>query len=105
MPNQAMDFDPATIPGELAAIQQRLEDGDKRMSELSERLEENTATTNRIAENISGMLEFLDAAQGAFKVLTWIGKLAKPISYIVGVGAGIIGIWTAIKGGGGIGPR
>ena len=93
-----------TIPGELSAIKQRLEDGDKRMSQLSSRLEENTAVTNRIAENTAGMMEFLDAAQGAFKVLTWIGKLAKPIGYIAAAGAAILGFWTAIKGGG-IGPR
>lgn len=100
-----MDFDPATIPGELAAIKQRLEEGDKRMTQLSNRLEENTAATNRIAENTAGMMEFLDAAQGAFKVLTWIGKLARPISYIAAAGAAILGLWSAIKGGGGIGPK
>lgn len=95
-----MNFDPTTIPGELSAIHQRLEDGDKRMTQLSDQLEANTATTNRIAENTAGMMEFLDAAQGAFKVLTWIGKLARPISYIAAAVAAIIGVWAAIKGGG-----
>lgn len=99
-----MNFDPTTIPGELSAIHQRLEDGDKRMTQLSDQLEANTATTNRIAENTAGMMEFLDAAQGAFKVLTWIGKLARPISYIAAAGAAILGLWATMKGGG-IGPR
>jgi len=35
-----------------------------------------------------------DAAKGAFLVLEWIGKVAKPILWIVGVGSAITVIWT-----------
>jgi len=35
-----------------------------------------------------------DAAKGAFLVLEWIGKVAKPILWVVGVGSAITVIWT-----------
>lgn len=93
-----------TIPGELGAIHQRLDDGDKRMSSIESALTENTEATKRIEANTADLLDFFAAAKGAFKVLGWIGKLAKPISYVAAAGAAVIGFWAAIKGGG-IGPK
>ena len=37
--------------------------------------------------------------KGAFKVLNWVGKVAKPLAAIVMLGGACVGFWTAIKGG------
>jgi hypothetical protein len=36
--------------------------------------------------------------QGAFKVLRWLGMLAKPMAAIVALGVALIGAWNAAKG-------
>lgn len=91
-------------PSDLSAIDARLDAGEIRMDKLTAELAENTAATKRIEANTAGMLEFFQAAQGAFKVLHWIGKAARPVGYIAAAGAGIVGFWSALKGGG-IGPK
>lgn len=40
------------------------------------------------------VVKAFDAAAGAFLVLEWIGKMAKPILWIIGLGAALI---TAIE--------
>lgn len=95
-----------TVPSDMiASVHARLDHGDERMSRIEVELAENTAATKRIEENSADALEFLEAAKGAFKVLNWVGKLAKPIGYILAVVASVIGIWSAIKTGAGIGPK
>jgi hypothetical protein len=45
------------------------------------------------------LLEFFTAMKGAFKVLNWVGKVAKPLAAIVMLGGACVAFWTAIKGG------
>ena len=45
------------------------------------------------------MLEAFRSFKGAMKVLEWIGKAAKPMGYVVGLGASIAAFWTAMKSG------
>ena len=71
---------------------------------IEDKLAENTASTKRIEDGTSDLLEFFGAAKGAFKVLNWIGRLAKPIGYIAGAVVAVVGSIAAFKGGG-IGPK
>lgn len=53
---------------------------------------------DRIDENTKGLVEAIDAAQGAVKVLGWIASLAKPILWIGGLVMAAGAIWqTWIK--------
>ncbi|MGE8454647.1 MAG: hypothetical protein ACN6OP_29355 [Pseudomonadales bacterium] len=71
-----------------------------RVSALEESMTENTETTKRVEVNTEGLVEMFNALSGGFKVLVWIGKAARPIGYIAACAAGVVGLWTALKGGG-----
>jgi len=73
------------------------------MSEVSheqiyERLIAVEQKVDRIDNNTKGLVEAVDAAQGAVKVLGWIASLAKPILWIGGLVMAAGAIWqTWIK--------
>ena len=62
-------------------------------------LAENTATIQEIKTDTAEMLAVFKSWQGAMKVMEMIGKLAKPLGYIVGLGASIAAFWNAMKSG------
>lgn len=94
-------------------VAEELAEGDKRMDSLTDEvtaikleqaqfrveLAENTNATKRIEANTAEMLDVFESWKGAMKVLNWIGKAAKPIGYVVGMGASIAAFWAALKGG------
>ena len=53
---------------------------------------------HELRNQLGDLLEFFEAMRGAFKVLNWLGKLAKPAAAIVGLGAACITAWTAWRG-------
>lgn len=73
------------------------------MSEVSheqiyERLVAVEQKVDRIDNNTKGLVEAIDAAQGAVKVLGWVASLAKPILWIGGLVMAAGAIWqTLIK--------
>jgi hypothetical protein len=73
------------------------------MSEVSheqiyERLIAVEQKVDRIDDNTKGLVEAIDAAQGAVKVLGWIASLAKPMLWIGGLVMAAGAIWqTWIK--------
>ena len=53
---------------------------------------------DRIDNNTKGLVEAIDAAQGAVKVLGWVASAAKPILWIGGLVMAAGAIWqTLIK--------
>jgi hypothetical protein len=85
-------------PG-TASITERLDDGDARMTRIEHDLAVNTAATRETADNTSELVSILNALKGAFKVLDFIGRLAKPLGYIVSLGAALAGVWAAFRHG------
>lgn len=97
----------------LQQIHSELADGEKRMNTLAAevtavkreqaqfRLElaENTSATRRVESNTSELLDVFESWKGAMKVLTWIGKAAKPVGWIIGMCASMAAFWTAMKSG------
>lgn len=94
-------------------VARALDQGDKRMNSLTDEitavkleqaqfrvlLKENTDATKEIKADTAELLEVFDSFKAAFKVLEWIGKAAKPLGYVVGLGASIAAFWTALKSG------
>lgn len=94
-------------------VAQELRAGDKRMDEIvatvasiqAEQasakvlLAENTETIKQIKTDTADMLDVFDSWKGAMKALEMIGKLAKPLGYVIGLGASIAAFWTAMKSG------
>lgn len=80
-------------------IAKRLDAGDSRMGRLEEGLEKNTRATEGMARDVAMLVDFLAAMRGALKVLNWLGKVAKPLGYIVALATAAVSFWAALKGG------
>lgn len=64
-----------------------------RVSSLEEQTLAHRAQTTRIENNTAELIETFNALKGAWTVLNWIGKLAKPVSAILAMG----GAWWWLK--------
>ncbi|KFJ08449.1 hypothetical protein DR66_5950 [Delftia acidovorans] len=95
------DYGNAITPNTARTINARLDEGDARMTRIEAELRANTEATEKVRANTAEMVEVFKAAQGAFRVLNWIGKAAKPITYIVMLGTAGIAFWKALMVGGG----
>jgi hypothetical protein len=58
--------------------------------EIYDRLIAVETKVDRIDKNTDGVVKAFEAASGAFLVLEWIAKAAKPIIFIVGIVAGVL---------------
>lgn len=84
----------------VSAIAQRLIEGDQRMNNIEISVAATREDQQEMRQQMADMLEFFTAMQGAFKVLNWIGALARPMAAIIGLCVASAGAWTAIRGGG-----
>ena len=60
--------------------------------EIYERLVKVEEKVDKVAKDTEGMVHAFTAASGAFTVLEWIAKLAKPILWTVGSIAAIVAV-------------
>lgn len=74
---------------------------------LSDRTRANTILINELRNDVkqiradtADIIETFKALAGGFKVLTALGRLARPIGWIAGAAAAVIALWAAIHGGG-----
>ena len=94
--------DPTTTDwGELNDRVGNLENG---FGTFKSELADNTAATKRIETNTSELVEAFENLKGAFKVLNWIGKFARPLGYIAGAIAAVVSLYTAYKAGTAVPP-
>lgn len=98
-----------TINERLQALSEdmraHLSRGEQRMSNIEANVDtlradvaSNTAATRAVAENTRELVELFESFKGAIRVLNWLGRLAKPMAYIVGLGTACVGFWVALKG-------
>jgi len=66
--------------------------------EIYVRLCEVEAKVDQLQQNTAHVVTAFNAAQGAFTVLEWIAKAAKPLIWIVGSIAAFTTIWSQHKG-------
>lgn len=84
---------------EIAEIKVRLDAGDARMGRIEQDLAANTAATQQTAASTAELVDLFTSFKGAFRVFEYIGRLAKPLGYIVGALASVAALWTAWKSG------
>jgi hypothetical protein len=60
--------------------------------EIYDRLCEVEAKVDKVANDTEGMVKAFNDAQGAFHVLEWLAKLAKPILWTVGAVTAIVAV-------------
>jgi len=66
--------------------------------QIYERLLAVETKVDEIDKNTKGLVEAIDALQGAFKVLGWVASLAKPLLWVGGLVMAAGAIWqTWIK--------
>ena len=69
-----------------------------RVEQLEREVKESTAALRRVESSTNDLVDVFSAAQGAFKVLNWIGKLARPLGYIAMAVGAVAAAWSALKG-------
>lgn len=79
-------------------VDRRLDSGAETMRELRKDIAANTKVTESVQNDTSELVALLQSFKGAFKVLEALGRLAKPLGYIVALIAGVLGIVAAVKG-------
>jgi hypothetical protein len=65
--------------------------------EIYDRLVKVEQKVDKVATDTEGMVKAFNDAQGAFHVLEWLAKIAKPILWIVGVSAAIVALLQDYK--------
>lgn len=81
----------------LTDFQEFKDQVEKRFKSLEESLGINTRTTKQVETNTQEIVEAFQSAKGAFKALEFIGKLAKPIAWIIGIGTLVATNAAALK--------
>lgn len=64
--------------------------------QIYNRLVEVESKVDRIDNNTKGLVDAIDAMQGAFKVLGWIASAARPILWIGGLVVAAGAIWQSL---------
>lgn len=80
-------------------VDARLHDGAATMRHLRKELAENTTATKQVQSDTSELVSLLNSFKGAMVVLDKLGKLAKPLGYIVVLVTSVVGFVSALKGG------
>lgn len=62
-------------------------------NEIYERLCKVEAKVDKVAEDTEGMVAAFNAAAGAFTVLEWLAKVAKPLLWISGTAVAIVALF------------
>lgn len=89
----------------MDAMERRLERGDKRMGQIEAGLKEACETSSRVERNTGELVETFQSLKGGFKVLEWVGRLAKPLAAIFAALTAVLGTIAAVMHlGGGRGP-
>ena len=105
MPRTTEDFRDY-VANELRAGDRRMDEIVKTVAQIQAEqasakvlLAANTETIAQIKTDTAEMLGVFESWKGAMKVMEMLGKLAKPLGYIVGMFASVAAFYTAMKSG------
>ncbi len=79
-------------------VNERFDKGSERMAAIERELGKTRQELGELKQQLADLLEFFTAMKGAFKVLNWLGKLARPMAAIVGLGLALTAAWNAVRG-------
>ena len=88
---------PATA---IKEIHSRLELGERRMDKMDASIQENTTITSGVKADTTKIVEMFKSWTGAIKTLEQLGKIARPLSYVVILFGSIWSAVTVFKSGG-----
>jgi len=81
------------------AVYHKMQSTEIRLDAQDKAIKENTELTQKIKNDTGEIVEAFASFKGAFKVLNWIGSLAKPVAYLVMLGSALYGLIATVKGG------
>lgn len=79
-------------------VNQRFSEGSQRMAGIERELAAERRELQELKVQLADLLDFFNAMRGAFKVLNWVGKVAKPVAAIVSLGAAMGAAYAAWRG-------
>lgn len=68
-----------------------------RVDEMDRRLQINTEATQRVEANTAELVEAFRNLKGFFIVLDYLGKLAKPLGWVIAAGTAGVLLWDRFK--------
>lgn len=77
--------------------EQRLDKLESDMMTLHDEVKANTALTKDVKNSVAELVEAFNNIKGFWKVLEYLGKLAKPMAWIAGMALPITFWWQEIK--------
>jgi hypothetical protein len=68
-----------------------------RVDEMDRRLQVNTEATQRVEANTAELVDAFRNLKGFFSVLDYLGRLAKPMGWLLAAGAAALLFWDRFK--------
>ena len=81
----------------MSVVSQEMKEVEVTHREIFERLIAVEQKVDKIETNTAGMVAAFNAAQGAFTVLEWLAKMAKPLLWIGALATAVVAAWDHIK--------
>ncbi|WP_313700070.1 hypothetical protein [Achromobacter sp.] len=82
----------------VKSLRDRVVQMEQEMAQTAEATARNTASIETIRQNTQDIVDTFQALAGGFKVLQGLGKVARPLAYLVGLGTAIITAYSAWRG-------
>ncbi|HAP27321.1 MAG TPA: hypothetical protein DCR74_17225 [Achromobacter sp.] len=82
----------------IKSLHARVVQMEQEMAQNAEATSRNTASIETIRQNTQDIVDTFQALSGGFKVLQGLGKVARPLAYLVGLGTAIITAYSAWRG-------
>lgn len=89
-----------TTTAAIKEIHSRLEQGERRMDSMDAAIQENTSITSGVKADTTEIVEMFKSWTGAIKTLEQLGKVARPLSYLVMLVGSVWSAITVFKSGG-----
>lgn len=82
----------------MALLKSRIARLENTVKAQAEAIEALTDSLKPLLKDLESVIAVMQAATGAFKVLEFIGRIGKPVTYLATLFAAGYGIWTKSRG-------
>lgn len=87
-----------SLHGQVVQMKDDLAECRSDLADFKQATQRNTESIDRVEKNTRDIVDTFQALAGGFKVLQGLGRLAKPLAYIVGLVTAVITAYSAWKG-------
>jgi hypothetical protein len=70
---------------------------EERLTELETKIDANSAATERVEQSTRGIVETMASWNGAMKTIEGIGKVLRPLTWIIAFCTAIVSLWATIR--------